>query len=108
MRDRCLVIIPKCTMYGSRRYTLYDTGHRQGKELRGGKARNKYRHTMLLHNLQELDNHLRAGSDQNLALARLLGIVDRVERIIQDAGFDHLGVVSMRFSALKRGEVSAW
>lgn len=27
--------------------------------------------TMLLHNLQEFDNNLRAGPDQNLALARL-------------------------------------
>lgn len=44
---------------------------------------------MLLHNAQELDNNLRARSNEDLALAGLLGIVDGVERIVQNAGFDH-------------------
>jgi len=46
---------------------------------------------MLLHNLQELDNDLRARSDQALALAGLLGVVDGLERIVEDGGLDHDG-----------------
>lgn len=73
---------------------------------------------MALHNTQKLDNDLRAGSDEDLALAGLFGIVDGVERIVQDAGLDHCGGVrmervvvgewirEMRFSTLARVEVS--
>ena len=46
-------------------------------------------HTMLLHHLQELDNDLRARADQDLALASLLGVVDGIERIVEDGSFDH-------------------
>ena len=54
---------------------------------------------MLLHDLQELDNDLRARADQDLALAGLLGVVDGVERIVQDGGL-HLGeCVVRRFSS---------
>jgi len=46
---------------------------------------------VLLHNAQKFDNDLRAGSDEDLALASLLGVVDGVEGIVQDTGFDHCG-----------------
>lgn len=46
---------------------------------------------MLLHDAQELDNDLGRRSDQNLALASLLGVVDGVERIVEDGGLDHFG-----------------
>jgi len=39
---------------------------------------------MLLHNAEELDNNLGAGSDQDLTLSGLLGVVDGVERIVED------------------------
>lgn len=60
---------------------------------------------MLLHDREEFDNDLRARSDQDLALACLLGIVDGVERIIQDTSADHgCGVVGLsRVSGLGRG-----
>ena len=53
--------------------------------------------TVFLHNLQEFDNNLGARPDQDLALARLLGIVDGVEAVVENARFDHdCGIV--RFS----------
>jgi hypothetical protein len=42
-----------------------------------------------LHDGQELDDDFRAGPDQDLALARLLGVVDGIERIVEDGGLDH-------------------
>ena len=39
---------------------------------------------MLLHNTEELDNDLGAGSDEDLSLSGLLGVVDGVERIVED------------------------
>lgn len=50
-----------------------------------------------LHDAQELDNNLGAWSDENLTLARLLCVVDGIERIVEDASFDHCGG-GMRFS----------
>lgn len=44
---------------------------------------------MLLHQGQELDNDLGGRTNQNLALATLLGIVDVVEAIVQDGNTDH-------------------
>lgn len=68
-------------------------------------------HTVLLHDLQELDNDLGRRSDQDLALAGLLGVVDVLEGIVENGGADHLGgCVGMswrRFSNLVRDEVSA-
>ena len=58
-------------------------------------------HTMSLHDAQELDDDLRTRSDENLALSGFLGVVDGVERIVQDAGFDHV-VGGMRFSTRAR------
>ena len=51
---------------------------------------------MLLHHLKELDDDLGAGPDEDLALARLLGVVDGIERIVEDGSLDH--VVGGRFS----------
>ena len=46
---------------------------------------------MLLHHLQELDDDLGARADHDLALASLLGVVDGLERIVEDGCFDHDG-----------------
>ena len=49
---------------------------------------------------QELDNDLRAWSDQDLALASLLSVVDALERIVEDRSASHSGggLVVLRFS----------
>lgn len=47
--------------------------------------------TVALHDLEELDNDLGAGSDQCLALAGLLGIVDGVEGVVEDRSANHFG-----------------
>lgn len=52
---------------------------------------------MALHDLEELDDDLRAGSDQDLALAGLLGVVDAVEGIVENGGANHVGGIG-RFS----------
>lgn len=52
---------------------------------------------MLLHHLQELDDHLRARTNQNLTLASLLGVVDGRERIIEYGRANHIGGC-LRFS----------
>ena len=63
---------------------------------------------MLLHDLQELDDDLGRGADQDLALAGLLGVVDAVEGIVQDGGADHFGGCGMEILKSSRGnEVSA-
>lgn len=48
---------------------------------------------MLLHDLQELDDDLGGRADQDLALARLLGVVDALESIVENGSADHLGGV---------------
>lgn len=48
-------------------------------------------HTVLLHHSEELDDGLGRRADENLALAGLLGVVDGVERIVEDGGLDHFG-----------------
>lgn len=50
-------------------------------------------HTVTLHNLEELDDDLGRRSDQDLTLASLLGVVDGVERIVEDGSADHFGGV---------------
>jgi hypothetical protein len=40
--------------------------------------------TMLLHNGEEFDNDLGAWSDQNLTLSGFLGVVDGIQRIVED------------------------
>ena len=39
---------------------------------------------MLLHNAEELDNDLGAGSDENLSLPGLFGVIDGIERIVEN------------------------
>lgn len=53
---------------------------------------------MTLHNLEELDDDLGGGSDQDLALASLLGVVDGVERIVENGSADHFCGIGRRFS----------
>ena len=55
--------------------------------------------TVTLHDSEELDDDLGARSDQDLALAGLLGVVDAVEGIVEDGGADHGGGLSGRFSS---------
>lgn len=45
--------------------------------------------TMLLHDREELDDHLGGRTDHHLALASLLGVVDGVERIVENGSPDH-------------------
>lgn len=45
---------------------------------------------MLLHDLEELDDDLGGRTDQDLALAGLLGVVDAVEGIVENGSADHL------------------
>jgi hypothetical protein len=54
---------------------------------------------VLLHDAEELDDNLGGRSDENLSLSRLLGVVDGVERIVEDGGFNHFG--GRRFSNRK-------
>lgn len=66
---------------------------------------------MALHHLQEFDDDLAARADEDLALATLLGVVDGIERIVEDGGLNHDGGIGGReiLKALKmRLEVSAW
>ena len=53
---------------------------------------------MLLHHTQEFDDDFRARADQDLALASLLGVVDGLERIVEDRCARHDGGFRMRFS----------
>ena len=46
---------------------------------------------MALHDLEELDDDLGGRSDQDLALAGLLGVVDGVEGIVENRSADHFG-----------------
>lgn len=47
--------------------------------------------TVLLHNVEEFDGDLGGGSDEDLALAHAVGIVDGVHRIRQNACSNHDG-----------------
>ena len=49
------------------------------------------RHTVLLHDRQELDNDLGARTDHHLALALLLGVVDGIEAVVENGSASHLG-----------------
>ena len=55
---------------------------------------------MLLHHAQELDNDLGAGPNQDLASARLLGIVDGIESVVEHTGLDHLCVVAVEIKGV--------
>lgn len=45
--------------------------------------------TVLLHNTQKFDNHFRAWADEYLTFPSFFGVIDGVERIIEDTCFDH-------------------
>ena len=60
------------------------------------------RRTVLLHDVQEADDDLGGRTDQDLALAGLLGVVDGVEGIVEDGSLDHVCGCRARFS---NGEV---
>ena len=53
---------------------------------------------MFLHAVQEFDNDLGARADQDLTFSGFFGVVDGIERIVEDAGLDHYGG-GARFSA---------
>ena len=61
---------------------------------------------MFLHDAEEFDDDLRARSDQDLSLSGLFRVVHAVERIVEDAGLDHVGDRRLRFSDRIRTEVS--
>lgn len=44
---------------------------------------------MLLHDAQELDDDLGRRSDQDLPFARLLGVVDGIEGVVENGSLDH-------------------
>lgn len=44
---------------------------------------------MLLHDLKEFDNNLGARSDEDLTLASPLGVVDGLQRIVENACSNH-------------------
>lgn len=41
-------------------------------------------HTVLLHDTEELDDDLGGRSDEDLSLSGLLGVVDGIERIVEN------------------------
>jgi hypothetical protein len=45
---------------------------------------------VFLHNAEELDDDLGARSDENLTLSRLLGVVDALQRIVEDTCSNHI------------------
>lgn len=45
--------------------------------------------TVLLHNTQKFNNYFRAWTDEYLTFPSFFGVVDGVERIIEDTRFDH-------------------
>lgn len=67
----------------------------------------KDEHTVTLHDSKELDDDLGRRTDHDLALASLLGVVDGVERIVEDGSLDHFDGVIGRFSVAEATEVSA-
>ena len=57
-------------------------------------ATEEARRTVTLHDGQELDDDLGGRADHDLALAGLLGVVDGVERIVENGSLDHFGGLS--------------
>lgn len=51
---------------------------------------------MLLHDVQVLDDDLRRRTDQDLTATHLLGVVDGVERIVEDGSADHFGGIGIK------------
>jgi hypothetical protein len=74
---------------------------------------------MLLHNREELDDNLGRRADQDLSLSRLLGVVDGIERIVEDGSLNHFGgerfsnrvfgnEVSIKKSGVSLHRLGAW
>jgi hypothetical protein len=57
---------------------------------------------VLLHYAEKLDDDLRTGSDEDLALTGPLGIIDRGEGIVENRGPDHFDTSSVEI--LKSGK----
>lgn len=49
----------------------------------------RQKHTVLLHDAQKLDNDLGRRPDQDLPLARLLGVVDGIQGVVENGSLDH-------------------
>jgi hypothetical protein len=58
--------------------------------------------TVFLHGAEEFDDNLRAWSDQNLALSSLFGVVDALQRIVEDGCLDHDGGRGSESTSLSR------
>ena len=52
-------------------------------------AEEESKRTVTLHDAEELDDNLGRWADHDLALASLLGVVDGVERIVENGGLGH-------------------
>lgn len=78
-----LVIMPN-------RWVVPEESRRGGGGPLGRKIRARLL-TVALHDLEELDNDLGTGSDQDLTLSSLLGIVDGVEGIVENGSANHFG-----------------
>jgi len=46
---------------------------------------------VLLHDMEELDNDLRARSNEDLALSSFFGVADALQRIVEDGGLGQFG-----------------
>jgi hypothetical protein len=66
----------------------------------------EYGRTVTLHDGQELDDDLGGRTDHDLALAGLLGVVDGVERIVENGSLDHFGGLSKILNGEGATEVS--
>lgn len=64
-----------------------------------GEKKIRVERTVLLHDTEELDDDLGGRTDQDLSLSGLLGVVDGVERIVEDRSLDHFD--GWRFSSLE-------
>jgi hypothetical protein len=68
----------------------------------GNNKKRQGRHTVTLHDLEELNDDLGARSDHDLALAGLLTVVDGVEGIVEDGSKNHFcGIETEILKSLK-------
>lgn len=63
--------------------------------------------TVLLHDTEEFDDDLGAGSDHALSLACLLSVVDCLEGIVKDGRLNHVGGIGWvrKKEARKEGKI---
>jgi hypothetical protein len=81
-----------------------EKGKKRKKERKKDERRQKIqcKRTVLLHDSKELDDDLGGRTDENLALASLLGVVHGVERIVEDGSLDHCGGVGIEILKSKK------